>query len=141
MKKFILALLVVVLATGCATFNKVVMNDELMSQLSVEASTARVLHEHPDWKNGTIAITERATKAIDSKIVVSLEDLESFIRNQVSWYYMIPEEQALVSTLITQVRKDLESSFLARGVSNPSSKMVEVRKVIQWINETARRQK
>ena len=141
MKKLLLVgLIVLSLVTGCATFNKIVTNNELMSQLAVEAATARVIHDHPSWKASAVNITGHAIAAIDAKTTVSLADVESYVKAHVPWDKLQPEEQALVSVLITQVRQNLEDSFRAHGVELPESQLIAIREVLTWINETAARQ-
>jgi hypothetical protein len=118
-----------------------VTNNELISQLAVEAATARVLNENPSWRNTTIGITDAAVRAISINEIVSIGDLENYVRDRVKWYNLSPEEQALVSVLITQTRQNLEDSFRAQKVTNPLNEMVEVNKVMKWINATAKRGK
>lgn len=142
MKKFVLIILAfAVLVTGCATFNNMVKNDALISQLAVESATARVINDHPLWKDKAIEIVDAAINAIDSRSVVELGILESYVRSRVSWSRLLPEEQALVSALISQTRKNLEDSFLARGIDDPGLELVEVRQVLVWIRDTAKRQR
>lgn len=137
----VVLVLVIALSLGCATFNKLVTNNELISQLAVEAATARVLNENPSWRNTTIGISEGAVKAIEASAIVSIGDLENYVRDRVKWYNLSPEEQALVSVLISQTRQNLEDSFRAQKVTNPLNEMIEVKKVMKWINETAKRGK
>jgi len=134
--------------SGCATFNRMVTNDALVSQLAVEAATARVLHEHPNWKATTVKITEGAMAVIDKKVVTDLASLESYVKDQINWSRLVPEEQALVSTLISQVRQNIEDSYRAREGSADGSviadgeqtRLIAVHQVLEWINETAKRQ-
>jgi hypothetical protein len=126
--------------SGCATFNRIVTNNELVAQLAVEAATARVIHEHPSWKDATVKITEVVISAIDSKAVVDLASAEVSIKDHIKWSVLVPEEQALVSALISQTVKNLTDSFNARGINDDSSKMVHIRQVLVWWNESAKRQ-
>lgn len=137
----IIALVVLTLAlAGCATFNRIVTNNELTVQLATEAATARVIHEHPSWKAQTVSIIGDAIGLIDSSALVQLDSVEAYVKDHIPWNKLMPEEQALVSILITQVRKNIEDTFRARAVTDPLQQMVEVRKVLGWINDAARRQ-
>lgn len=137
----VFALIILLLAlSGCAAFNSLVKNNELTMQLATEAATARVIHEHPEWKTQTVRITADAMSLIDTGAVVELVAVETYIKGQINWVAMLPEEQALVSTLITQVRANLESSFLADGIIDPGLQLVEVRKTLGWMNAAAGRQ-
>ena len=139
MKKLVLVVLAMVMVTGCATFNKVVMNDSLVSQLAVEAATARVLYAHPMWAHQTVLITSAAIAAIDKRTVISLGDMDAFVRAHISWSKLMPEEQALLSAILSNVRQNLEDSFRAKGVQDINSKMIAIREVMQWINLAAKR--
>jgi hypothetical protein len=126
--------------SGCAAFNNLVKNDALISQLAVEASTARVIHEHPDWQVDAVRITDSAISVIDGNVASDLASIGGYIESQVHWESMLPEEQAIVGTLIAHARQNLEDSFRANGVMKPAEQMVQVRQVLQWINQAARRQ-
>jgi hypothetical protein len=138
---YLMLALITVVGIGCATFNSVVTNDALISQLAVEAATARVLTEHPQWKKSTIEITSGAAAAIEASAAVSLRDVEAYVRDRIKWYNLTPEEQALLSVLITKVRTNLEDSFRAKGIEEPDREMVAVRQVLIWIHDAAKRQK
>lgn len=137
---FLIISLTALTFSGCAAFNKLVTNNALISQLAVEAATARVIHEHPAWKSETVRITDRAVSVIDGKVVTDLASLEAYVKGQIKWDKLLPEEQAIVSVLISQVRQNLEDSFRAHNVKVPSEQLVGVRQVMVWINEAAKRQ-
>lgn len=137
----VFALIILLLAlSGCAAFNNLVKNNELAMQLATEAATARVIHEHPAWKAPAVKITADAMTLIDSGAVVELSAVETYVKGSVNWGSMLPEEQALVSALITQVRVNLEDSFHAQGIVDAAKQMVEVRKTLGWMNAAAGRQ-
>ena len=138
---FIISLVLIALAfTGCAAFNKLVTNNELTMQLATEAATARIIHEHPFWKNQVVTITADAMAFIGTSTEIQLGDVEEYVKGKIAWGRMLPEEQAVVSVLITQVRKNLEDNFRAQSIENPLAQMIEVRKVLGWINAAAKRQ-
>jgi len=139
-KKLILIVLVVSLIVGCATFNKIVTNNELVMQLATEATTARVIHEHPEWKKPAIEITAGVITAIDARTVVNLEDIEAIVKSRIKWSVLLPEEQALLSTLISEARRGIENSLRSQGNKQPEMELIEVRKLLVWINEAAKRQ-
>jgi hypothetical protein len=134
---FIIAMVFILMGfTGCAKF----MNEhEFTMQLSVEAATARVLHEHPTWVKQTIAIMDGAVAVIDAKTVMDLQSAEAYIKGRINWGKMMPEEQALVSALISEVRRNIEDSLRAKDIVSPELQLVEVRQVLMWINQTAKR--
>lgn len=134
------AILIILALSGCTAFNNVVKNDSLVSQLAVEAATARVLHEHPKWKDETVSITAAAITAIDSRVTTDLASVDSYVKSRINWGRLTPEEQVLVSVLISQVVRNLEDAFLAQGVKVPSEQMIAVRQVLTWISDTAKRQ-
>lgn len=140
MKTLIVLCLAAVLFSGCAAFNKIVTNNELISQLAVESATARVLHGHPEWTARAIQLTDAAVKIIDANAAVQIADLEAYVRANINWKGLLPEEQAVLSALITQVRQNLEDSFRAHNIGDPLKQNVVVREVLTWINETAKRQ-
>lgn len=136
----LLLISVIIVFSGCNTFNRIVKNEALVSQLAVEAATARVLHEHANWKNDVVKITGNAIKLIDGNTEVNLVSVEEYVKGMVNWSRLVPEEQALVSVLISQVVKNLEDGFLSNGVTNPAAQMVQVRQVLEWIRSAAMRQ-
>jgi len=139
----VLALILLLLAmalTSCNTFNRIVKNEALVSQLAVEAATARVIHEHPGWKNDVVRITGNALTFIDGNAEVNLVSVEEYVKGMVNWSRLVPEEQALVSTLISEVVRNLEDSFRAEHVIEPAAQMIQVRQVVQWISDSAKRQ-
>lgn len=138
---FMVLCLAIGVSQSCATFNKIVTNDALVSQLATEAATARILSEHPEWKEATITITGDAIKAIDSKVTVDLASVESYVSSHINWSLLMPEEQALVNVLIGQVSKNLEDAFRSQNITNPAAQLVEVRQVLIWIKSAAERQK
>jgi len=140
MKKIIfVALITAFLVSGCSWFNRLVNEHEFTMQLAVEEAAARVLHAHPGWKSETVNISRMAIIVIDAKDVSDLGSVEEFIKSKIKWQSMLPEEQALVSVLITEVRKNIEDSLRAKGIINPGKQLIEVRKVMEWINAAASR--
>jgi hypothetical protein len=133
-----IALIAVALASaGCATFNRLVQNDALLMQLSTQAATARVLHEHPGWRDDVIDVTSASMAVIDAKVVVDLQSVETFVKGKIDWTAMRPEEQALVTALMSEVRKNIEDSLRAKSIKQPELQLVEVRTFLGWIRETA----
>lgn len=126
--------------SGCAAFNKMVTNDALITQLAVESATARVIHEHPTWKLNAVNVTGAAIVLIDSSATVQIKDVEKFVRANIPWNNLLPEEQAILSALITQTTNNLNDSFRSQGVVDPGKQMVEVKQVLQWIHDAANRQ-
>ena len=135
---FAAVILLLGLATGCAKIGRFMNENEALSQITVEAATAHVLYEHPNWKKGTARITAGAMAIIDGKLEMDLASIDTFVRSEINWSRLTPEEQVLVSTLITQVRVDLRDSFLARGLK-PDEQLVVVKQVLGWINGVATR--
>jgi hypothetical protein len=133
----IILIAVALAASGCATFNNLVQNDALLMQLGTQAATARVLHEHPGWRDDVIDVTSAAMAVIDAKVVVDLQSVETFVKGKIDWVAMRPEEQALVTALITEVRKNIEDSLRAKNIKQPGLQLVEVRTFLGWIKDTA----
>jgi hypothetical protein len=135
----VICMMVAAMLSGCTAFNNLVKNDALITQLAVEAATARTLHEHPQWRAATIRISNDVISVIDGEVVSDLASIEGYVIDQIEWSKMVPEEQALVSVLIGQVRKNLEDSFRANGVKLPEEQLVSVRQLFEWIRAAARR--
>jgi hypothetical protein len=140
MKNIAIVIVIALAFSGCTAFNNMVKNDALISQLAVEAATARVIHEHPKWKASVVRITDNAIATIDGKVVSDLASIESYVSEQINWARLLPEEQAIVNTLIAHVRINLEDSFRANGVVKPDEQMVQVRQVLQWVSAAVKRQ-
>ena len=137
----IIITLILVLFSGCASFKRLVNENEFTMQLATEAATARVLHDRPLWVWQTITITNNAMAMIDAKQFVELGDVETYVKSRMHWDTMMPEEQALVSVLISQVRRNIEDTLRARAknITDTGTQLVEVRKVLEWINAVAKR--
>ena len=138
MKKIFSVIALVFMFSGCATFNKIVTNDALIMQLAVQDATAHVITKHPEWKQQITNISQSGMDAIDSKTVITLSAVESYVNGKINTASMTPEDQALVSVLLTTVEGNLSDSFNAHGVTNPASQLVEVRQVLEWINNQAK---
>lgn len=135
----LLLFVVVFVVSGCASIKRLVNDQGLAAQLAVEAATARVLDRHPSWTGQTIVITGEAMRMIAAGTVMDLRSVEAHIKARIRWQSMLPEEQALVSALISAAVDDLDKMFRERGVDKPELRLVEVNKVLGWINETAKR--
>ena len=85
---------------GCAAFNALVHENEFMAQLAVQASTARLLHEHPEWKAKTISIIADINKAID-QAKIDKDDLQK------QWQSVFNEEAAVSK----QIQDDIVAKF------------------------------
>lgn len=138
MKSIITVLAMVFMFSSCATFNKLVTNDALIMQLAVQDATAHVIAKHPEWKQQIANISQSGMDAIDSKTVITLSAVESYVKGKINTAAMTPEDQALVSVLLTTVEGNLSDSFNAHGVTDPASQLVEVRQVLEWINNQAK---
>ena len=137
------ALVLLILAlvfSGCNTFNRIVKNEALVSQLAVERATARVLHKHPEWRESIIKITGNATSLIDSDAEINLASVEEYVKGMVNWSRLMPKEQEIVEEIIAEVVKNLEDSFRAEHITEPLAQMVQVRQVLVWIRSAAERQ-
>ncbi len=119
---------------GCAGLST---GNKSIDELVVRAATARVLHDHPTWIAETVRITDNALERIDGKQIISLDRLEQEVIADIDWESLLPEEQAIVQTLLTAVRQGLEDHLAASGVTDPAAHLVPVRQVVVWINSTA----
>lgn len=134
----ILALVVSMFVAGCSTF-ALVNQHQFAAQVAVEAATARVLHQHPEWKPGAVSITGAAMEAIDRNVLVDLESLDGYVRSKIDWIRFLPEEQALLSALISEARRNIEDDLRAKNIKQPELQLIEVRKMLSWIHDTAAR--
>lgn len=142
MKKFILAFIVIIVIVslmGCASFNRMVKNNELVSQLAWEAATGRVLYEHPEWTSRTVAITDALLVLIDSKSMTSIDGVMPYVMDRVPWQKLQPEEQAALSAILSEGQRELRAMVSTKNITGSDQEMVGVRQVIVWINETAKR--
>jgi hypothetical protein len=130
-----IALLCFLAFSGCATIG----DNELVTELAVEAATAKVLHEHPEWRDKTLLITSAAAEAIDGQVVADLAGVESCVKERINWTELSPEEQALVNVLISEVLRDIEKAFSTQGVKEPAERMIKVKQVLEWVNRAAQR--
>jgi len=120
---------------GCANF-KAQLNDPL-AEVVVRATTARVLAEHPTWTDRAVSITGSVLAVIEGDPLTSLDALEQEVVKQINWDKLLPEEQALLQVLISQVVEALEQRLAEEGLSDPGQYMMPVRQVLLWINQTA----
>jgi len=137
MKRFIACCLILVFAlSGCAGFKAAV--DDPLVEVGTRAETARILSEHPGWTERTIAITQNALDLIDGNALTTLQALQDEISRQIDWDKLLPEEQALLQAFISRIVSHLQASLAKAGVDDPQNYLVSARKVLEWINQTAR---
>lgn len=123
------------LAAGCA--GKSVQN-QLLLELTVRAATSRVLHERPAWRPEVVRIAAGASLLLSGDETTTLGGLEEYVVAEVPWGQMLPEEQALARTSIGLIRATVEDHLRERGVEDPGERLVRVRQVLGWIEDTAR---
>ena len=135
---FVAFTICILVLASCATFNKVVTNEALVSELATRAAISRVLYEHPDWQAKVIDMTNLAIGAIDSKTLVSVNAVVTYVEGQINWAGLLPEEQVLVKTVIGRIQTNLADNFAATGVEKPEQQLVAVRQVLVWANDQAK---
>jgi hypothetical protein len=123
---------------GCAITTALIDDHTLIAELAVRAATGRVLEEHPDWTEQTYHITGDAIQLLSDDDTTSLAGLQQFVVEKIPWDKMTPEEQALLTTLITAVRLQVEQSLADRGVIAPGETTIRAAMVLTWINQTAK---
>lgn len=126
MKRFI-ALLLVIMLSGCAT----IQERPLLLELTVRAATARLLHEHPSWREETLRITSTALLLVNQSDAAPLALIEQYVVSQIKWDGLQPEERELIRVLIGAIRQEVE----AHNVEVPSE--VVVAQVLGWIHSAA----
>jgi hypothetical protein len=119
--------------SGCKTNDQ----DELALQLVVKAATARLLYEHPEWKDQTISITKNAIAVIDNDPNATIQIITTFVISKINENKLLPEEQALVSVFVDMVSSSIQEYLNSKGIVDNAQQMQIVRKVLVWINETA----
>lgn len=124
-------------AVGCSGIGQIFERHEAGLELVVRATAGRILTANPLWVAPTVLITAEALALLDDDPLVSLADLEQSVVARVDWTQLTPEEQALLRTLISGVRQDLEEHFRQQGISDPSATAVHAAQVLNWINQSA----
>lgn len=132
--KFIVPILLLLLA-GCslAKFNE----NKPLIQLTVQAATARVLHERPAWKDNVEKISAQAMAYVNGTDEVSVDGLAEYVKAQIPWNEMLPEEQAVAVTLLGVVQSEIERALAGRGVRTPGDTKVVVGEIVGWIHGIA----
>lgn len=139
MKKIILSMLLVLTVTliGCATFTEFFNNNELLLKTAVTLSVAINLDKHPEWKSQMVNVTSDAIKAIDEKVVLDLDAVPYYIKKALKvdemTYLTKIEVSAIIDSLVEITIKNLDE----QKITSPELQLVEVKKVLTWVNETA----
>ena len=135
MKFFIPVLLCFALLAGCSLtkFNE----NKPLIQLTVQAATARVLHERPNWKDDVEKISAQAMAYVNGTDEVSVAGLADYVKAQIPWDDMLPEEQAVAVTLLDVVQSEIERALAERGVKSPGETKVIVGEIVGWIHGIA----
>lgn len=123
------------LLAGCA--GKVFERHDTALELVVRATAGRVLSDRPQWVGPAYTITADAIRAIQNSEVTTLDTLEQFVASRIDWEKLTFEEKDLLMFMISQVRQDVAAYLEQRGEKEPQVALVQVSKVLQWINQTA----
>lgn len=132
----IVLLVVLVLVSGCAGLQ--IKEDDIAAELVVKAATAEYLREHPYHADNIASITNTALSAIDSKRIITVDSLDTFVRAKANLDSLAPETQMIVDLLIKRVKASILASLEKNGISEPSKSMIQAKIVVGWVNETAR---
>ena len=97
----------------------------------------RVLTEKPEWVEPTYVIMTDAIDLVDDDVLVTLDNLTTYVISKIPMQGMTFEERDLVSLLITEVTNELRKKFTEDGITDPSVQLMEVRRVLTWIRQTA----
>lgn len=124
------------LMSGCSTVKRIA-SDDVTAQLVVRAAAGRVLDQRPDWVERTYKITGEVIQLATDNPQADLAGLEQAVIDRVDWQKLLPEEQALVQTLIAAARTDLEAALEKRGIREPSQVRVQVLRILGYIHQAA----
>jgi hypothetical protein len=128
----------ILVSTGCTKLKAFFGNNEAMFQLTTEAATARLVTEHPTWKAPIINITDAAMSAIANGSAVTLEGVSAFVVSKIDMSKLKPEDRVLVSWMIARIVNTIVEDLKKSGSYDPASQIVEVNKVLGWVNATAK---
>ncbi len=124
--------------TGCTKVKAFFGNNEALVQLTTEAATARVIHDHPQWKEPIANISAAAISAIDTGAITDLNSVSAFAISKIDMSKLTPEERVLVSMVISQITAIIIDDLKKNGSYDPASMLVEVRQVLGWVNTAAK---
>lgn len=137
-RKLIVAIIVgTVVLSGCTQIKALFGNNDAMLELATKAATARLLMEKPQWKQPTADITSAAISAIDIGQTATLSDVTNLVMSKIPMNKLTLEEKALVSMLVNQLTVAIVTELQKQGVQNPATQLVEVKKVLTWVNQVA----
>lgn len=136
MKRMMMLLIgVTVLMTGCAKLN--ITEDDVTSEIIVKAATAEHLRKYPSHADNFADVTRDAMSAIDAKKLITIDELDAFVRAKANLDSRPIETQLMLDGLIKVIKKRLLDRISALGIREPSKAMVQARVILTWVNETA----
>lgn len=114
-----------------------VLESEIGRQVVVRAVIGRVLTQKPEWVEPTYVIMTDAIALVDDDVLVTLDNLTTYVISKIPMEGLTFEEKDLISLLITETTSELRKKFVEDGVTDPSAQLMEVRQVLTWIRQTA----
>lgn len=135
MKAIISLVLISVFMFGCS-LTKFEQNAPVL-ELVVRAASARLLSDKPEWVEHTYNISSEAIKRINSKEVVDLGELDSYVMSAIPWDKMLPEERVVLTMVLDRVKDAIVSQLETDGVKAPEDVKVLVVNILTWVNQTS----
>lgn len=135
MKAIISLVLISVFMFGCS-LTKFEQNAPVL-ELVVRAASARLLSDKPEWVEHTYNISSEAIKHINSREIVDLGELDSYVMSSIPWDKMLPEEKVALTMVLNRVKESIAAQLETEGVKEPEEVKVLVVNILTWVNQTA----
>lgn len=120
-------LLMVVLLSGCATFNaiKTVMQNPLFTQAIIE----ELLQNNPSWAEEAVAVA----KALQGANITSLDTLEAKAVAKVVDLDLTPSQEMLALQFIDAIKVGLASDFERLAVTEEVERLNMALSFVDWL--------
>lgn len=138
MKKMVIAFLVVITASGCATMNGWFNDSNTNARILTKGLVAEYLVHNPGSLDAVYrASTDALTYVSGDTVELGMLYQGILITIQPSIDKLTPEGQAAFLLLITELRDQLVKGLNANGVTDSGKVIIEVKTMITWVHDVA----
>ncbi len=128
--KLTLALLSLLILTGCTTLQNVHISDV---KSVVRISTILYVGESPEKAANVLYVIRETRREINLIEEISIESVSQYVRENIVWQELNPIEAVTVESLIDRIERSIKNEI--RTAAIPPDTMVLVNDVLYWIED------
>jgi len=132
MKRLLTTILVTLLLTGCIS----TQSKTLVAQVAVQLATQRVIAGDVERASRIITISSALREIAGTTRFDSVVLLDAYIRKEINWTKLTPEQTILANLLLDTIRAELEAR-VGTGIL-VGDKLLVVSQVALWVESAAK---